>query len=352
MPLYASMGSVAVILVNWNGWQDTIECMDTVLAQDHSKLHVFVVDNESSDGSIERITAWCRDPRAKAEWTRHCAVRHRSDDASGSAIDFRLLERSGEAGAPVAGCRVTLIRSGGNLGFAGGCNVGVRTAGTEAFDYFWFLNNDSVVASTALGELLRRASRDPRPGITGSTVAYYHAPNTLQAMGGAIMDVERGTARHIGAGQSTDDIPSDTGELEQIMDYVMGASMLVSRAYVREVGLMREDYFLYFEEIDWAIRGRGRFTFGYAPRSLVLHKAQASGSKAVRFSTRFFYRNRIRFASRFYPQHLAKTKRGMLLEMLRHAARGRWTHVDLIVATLRHAAAIAEEARASANQSD
>jgi GT2 family glycosyltransferase len=343
-----SRTSVAVILVNWNGWRDTVECIDSLMAQDHEDFHVFIVDNDSNDDSIEHIGAWCDKPTASMTWVRHDAVRRWSDHESPPPIPYRLIDRPNTMVSPSAGaCRLTFIRSGANRGFAGGCNVAVRAAGLAAFDFFWFLNNDTVVERDALSALLLRAAADPRPGITGSTISYYDAPHIVQAMGGARMDVRSGTSRHIGANAAGADGVPDCDAVEREMDYVMGASMLVSRDFIGEIGLMREDYFLYFEEIDWAIRGRGRFRLAYAPHSRVLHKAQASGKKAVRFSTGFYYRNRIRFTSRFYPQHLARTKRGMFMEMLRHAARGRWTHVRLIAATLREADGLAAEARVS-----
>jgi len=337
--------SVAVVLVNWNGWRDTVECIDSVLAQDHGPIHIFVVDNDSSDGSIEHIGTWCDRPAASTTWVKHEGVDRWSDHESPPPISYRLVDRPGAVLSPPSGaCRLTLIRAGANLGFAGGCNVAVRAAGPDAFEFFWFLNNDTVVARDALSALLRRASAEPRPGITGSTIKYYDAPQLVQALGGARMNVRSGTSRHIGQNATTKDMP-DLDAVEREMDYVMGASMLVSRDFIGEIGLMREDYFLYFEEIDWALRASGRFSLAYAPHSHVLHKAQASGKKALRFSTGFYYRNRIRFTSRFYPQHLASTKRGMFMEMLRHAARGRWTHVRLIAATLRKADHLAAEGR-------
>jgi GT2 family glycosyltransferase len=343
--------SVAVVLVNWNGWRDTVECIDTILAQNHENLHIFVVDNDSRDNSVEHICAWCAEPKAEAGWVKHDAVHRWSDRASPPSISHQVVDRPHAVLECIAGnCRVTVIRSGANLGFAGGCNTAVRAAGLANYDFYWFLNNDSVVARDALTALLRRAGTHPGPGITGSTIRFYGASNVIQAMGGARMDVKMGTSRHIGAGSTVDDIPADIGSVEKQMDYVMGASMLVSRKFIGEIGLMQEDYFLYFEEIDWAIRARGKFTLAYAPRSHVFHKVQTSSNKAVGFSTRFYYRNRIRFTGRFYPQHLGRTKRGLLVEMLRHAAKGRWTHVRPIAATLRDAGRLATEARGSAIQ--
>lgn len=343
-----AQASVAVVLVNWNGWRDTVECIDTILMQDHGNLHIFVVDNDSADHSIEHIVAWCALPSGNSGWLRQSNVLRWSDGLPPREISHRLIEGPAVSLPPAKeGCRLTLVRSGGNLGFAGACNVAVRAAGLASFDFFWFLNNDTVIASNALSAMLRRASSKPSPGITGSTVMFYEAPHDIQVMGGARMDTERAISRHIGAGASNRDIPADGQAVERKMDYVMGASMLVSRDFIREVGFMSEDYFLYYEEIDWAIRGRGKFDLAYAPHSHVFHKAQASGKKALRFSTRFFYRNRIRFSSRFYPQHLGKTKRGMVVEMMRHLVRGRWTHVQLIIATLLDADRLSTEARES-----
>lgn len=105
---------------------------------------------------------------------------------------------------------------------------------------------------------------------------------------------------------------------------------------------MQEDYFLYYEEIDWAMRGRQRFGLGYAPDSHVFHKSGASSSKVVSaFSTNLYYRNRVRFAARFFPGRLGTVRRGLITEFLRHTLRGRWTHARIVAATLWQSAQIA-----------
>ena len=339
--------AVAIILVNWNGWRDTVECIDSVLGQAHRRWHLYVVDNASSDGSVEHLLAWCRNPVADPAWAHHACVRRWCDQQRPAPVPYRLCESVESAALPPANRGITLIPAGANVGFAAGCNLGVRIARGHGFDFFWFLNNDTVIAGDALTGLLRRACGTPRPGITGSTILYYDSPGVIQALGGARMDVKTGTSRHIGADMPYAEAPADPASVDRAMDYVMGASMLVSREFIDEIGPMREDYFLYFEEIDWAIRGRGRFSLAYAKDSHVLHKAQASGRKVVAFSTRFYYRNRIRFMSRFYPEHLRRAKLDLMAEMLRHMARGRWTHVQLIAATLRDARSLAREARLS-----
>ena len=98
---------------------------------------------------------------------------------------------------------------------------------------------------------------------------------------------------------------------------------------------MEEDYFLYFEEIDWALRGCRDFRLGFAPRSYVFHKWGVNSHKAMpAFSARYFYRNRLRFAARFLPDRIAAVKRALFEQLLRHVARGRWGEARIVISTL------------------
>jgi GT2 family glycosyltransferase len=339
--------SAAVILVNWNNWRDTVECIDSLLAQSHRNFHIFVVDNDSGDGSLEHIRAWCAKPSAEAAWRNFEGVDRHSARCGAEAVLCRVADRSDRPLPPAPeGCRLSLIRSGSNLGFAGGCNVGIRAAGLSAFDFFWMLNTDTVVHRDALHALLRRALQDPKVGMAGSTVRYYDAPEKVQALGGAHMSPLHGVSRHLGQGLPLDQIRLDAPGVERDMSYVFGASMFVSGAYIHEVGLMQEDYFLYFEEIDWALRGHGRFMLGYAANSHVFHKSGASSSKLMPlFTAGFYYRNRIRFMSRYFPQALAATKRRLMIDILYYIAKRRWSHVRLVASVLWNAHSIAEQAR-------
>lgn len=335
-PSDSSRPAVALVMVSWNSWRHTIECLDSVFGQAWPGFHVFIVDNASADGSVEQIAAWCAQPRAEASWVRHEGVARSTHRAEPAPIGTRVLDRP-EGLVPPAppGCRVTLIHSGGNLGYAGGCNVAIRAAGLDAFDYFWFLNTDTVVDRHALTSLLKRAERDARIGMVGSTVRYYDRPHIVQAMGGAHADFSRGLSRHIGEGLSIDAVPADASVIERKLTYIFGASMLVSSRFVRDVGPMQDDYFLYYEEIDWTLRGRDRFTLAYAADSHIFHKSGATSSRVKpSFTTRLYYRNRIRFMSRFFPQYLANAKRRMFNELLYFALKGQWGYARIIASVL------------------
>jgi GT2 family glycosyltransferase len=335
-PAPNSRGRAAIVLVNWNGWRESIECIDSVLAQDHANFHIFVVDNDSGDDSIGRMVAWCRKPEASSNWRKLPGVARHTDRPSCGALPYRVFDRA-ELPCPAAeaNCHVTFIRSGGNLGFAGGCNVGIRAAGLDNFAYFWFLNCDTVVDRRALVELIARAERQPRMGIVGSTLLFYDKPDTIHALAGARLNRRNGTSAHIGEHSSFSKAVIRESAVESELAFVCGASMLTSTRYIRDVGMMDEDYFLYYEDVDWAMRGSGRFQLGFASQSLVYHKSGANSSKVVlTFAARYFYRNRLRFVGRFLPDRMAAAKRKLFEEMLRHLARGRWGLARVVASTL------------------
>ena len=326
----------AIVLVNWNGWRDCIECLSALYGSDAPAVaDVWLVDNDSTDGSVERIVQWCRQPQADSAWQAHEGVRH----AGPAAIACRVWDANGQP-APLAPQRgLTIVRSGGNLGFAGGNNVGIVAAGLGRYSHFWLLNTDTVIRHDALQQLLARAQATPAVGMVGSSLIYYSEPDKLQAQGGSSLDVNGLRARHLGEGSAVRQLPDNpqaVAAVEAQMAYVVGASMLVSAAFIRDIGPMCEDYFLYFEEADWAYRAHGRHALGYAPRSWVFHKVGGSSAKPhSEFALNLLYRNQLRFAARFLPERLGQVQRKLLVELLRQAVKGHWTAARLLLRALR-----------------
>jgi GT2 family glycosyltransferase len=345
---------VAVVLVNWNGWRDCVECLDTLLAIAYPAFDVFLVDNDSSDRSVENIVAWCKCPVRDAQWRDFPGVKRIS--AHGTPVAHRVLDAGAAAkagavdrspfGQPEQGPCLTIVRSGGNLGFAGGNNVGMRCAGLADFGFYWLLNTDTVVDAQALCRLVDRASQSPAAGIVGSTLCYYGEPSFIQAMGGASLDRSRFVTQHIGVHRPIAELPSDPREVESRMAYVVGASMLVRREFVETVGYMQEDYFLYYEEIDWALRGADRYTLGYAPQSIVFHKVGASSAKvAPLFSLRLMYRNRLKVVARFLPERTWAAMRRMAMEAAILFVKGNYRHTRAILEALYNSRALLREGR-------
>lgn len=342
----APVQRVAIVLVNWNGWRDSVECLSSIVGSGAlAAADVFVVDNDSRDASVDHLQAWCQQPLHDSRWRSLPGVQHAPQ---GQAVPCSVSTADDQPVALQPGVQVYIVRAGGNLGFAGGNNVGITAAGLARYSHFWLLNNDTVMAHDALAALLQRAEGDARVGMVGSTLIFYSQPDAVQALGGGWFD--RGAMRmsHIGEFTSPQAVPTDAAaqaEVEAQMAYVVGASMLVSSRFVQEVGPMCEDYFLYFEELDWAMRAQPRYGLGYAPGSRVFHKAGASTMQTQsEFSLNLLYRNQLRFASRFLPERLPALKRSLAWELLRHVLKGRWMPARLVARTLRDSRALVASA--------
>ena len=281
---------VSIILVNWNGCRDTLECLESLLLLDYPNFRIVISDNGSTDDSAQLIKSW---------------VEHHSV----SYVEYQRDEAE-SGGTRSADPLLTLIRNDENLGFAGGNNVGLRYGLARGdVDYYWLLNNDTVVEPDALTHLVVRMQQVPSAGICGSTILLKEDHQRIQALGGGHYCCWIGLPWHYGR-FSKWDTALNMERAEAWMNYVEGASMIVSRQFIEEIGLMCEDYFLYFEEADWAIKAKGRFKLAYAPQSIVYHKVGGSigtssnPAKMSYISDYFNIRNRLLFTKRFYPLSL------------------------------------------------
>lgn len=219
---------VHILILNWNGWKDTVDCLSSLEKLNYSNYEIVVIDNGSTDQS-----------------------------------EFRIRD---------AYPGVTLLQTHANLGFAGGNNVGIEYAIEHGAKFVWLLNNDTTVSPEALRFLVTEALSDGSVSMVGSKIYYYDQPRRIWFAGGTVRALTSKT-EHIGMGE-TDigqyDVPRD-------VDYVTGCSMLVSRRMVDKVGLMDQRFFLYFEEADWATRARqAGLRVRYAPKSVIWHKISRS----------------------------------------------------------------------------
>jgi hypothetical protein len=201
----------------------------------------------------------------------------------------------------------------------------------------WLLNNDTVVDEQALSRLVERCEQRAGVGMCGSTLRYYYQPQRIQAQGGCAYNAWTARMREIGLGADASST-LDAALVESRIHYVSGASMLVRRALLESVGLMNEEYFLYFEEIDWATRARGTFGLAYAPGSLVFHKdggstgtqggvGNTNGAQrrtASPLSEFYTARNRILFTFRHHRIALPAVMAALAASGLQRLLRGRW----------------------------
>ncbi len=304
---------VAILLLNWNGSGDTLDCLDSLRNLDYPNFKIILCDNGSSDDSLELFVRW-----AEQHAVSHCTLSRHDAETATTPVQEKLI----------------IIENHANLGFAGGNNVGLRFALTQSFEYLWLLNTDTTVKPDALTKLIAEVQSDPRIGMCGSTLLYYHAPDTIQTLCGGTINRRTGEPHHIGAFQTFQQ-PISQADVLKRLDYVMGASMLASRKFLEEIGLMEEQYFLYYEEIDWAERAKGKFKLGYAPLSIVYHKEGRSvGNQPKAYSTTSIYfmtRSRIRFMRKFFPKHMPLVYARLLVSVVGQCLKGRWKRAQAIV---------------------
>jgi hypothetical protein len=317
---HISVSRIAIILVNWNGWRDTVECLESLLLLEYPDFRIVVCDNGSSDDSLQEFRSW-----ADRHKLRYIGYQRAEAEAGGSPAVDPLL---------------TFISNDENLGFAGGNNVGLRYALARGdADYYWLLNNDTVVEPDALNHLVFRIQQQPDIGICGSTVLLYHDRKRIQALGGGHYCRWIGLPWHYGF-YSKWGKTINLKRAESRMNYVEGASMLVSRRFLDEIGLLCEEYFLYFEEADWAIRAKDRFDLAYAPGSIVYHKVGGSigtssnPAKMSYTSDYFNIRNRLLFTRRFYPEALPTVRLVIIGALLLRLCMGKWDRAMMIIRLL------------------
>lgn len=236
---------VDVVVLNWNGWQDTLTCLSSLQKLGYVNAHLLLVDNGSTDGSIEHIRA--------------------------------------------AMPSVELLPTGANLGFGGGCNVGIRHALARGADYVWLINSDATVDAGALSALVREAEAHPEVGAVGSVLYEADQPDRVQLWGGGIV--------HLGLGRSQHRLTPGS------IDFVSGASVLLRRTALEGVGLFDEkSFFMYWEDTDLGFRLRqGGWTLAVAQDSRVWHKQSASLGKGSPILDEYFTRSALRFFKRYAP---------------------------------------------------
>ena len=283
--------TLGVVIVTYRSQDVIAECLETLAGSQGVELKIVVVDNASPDATRKTISDWASGAVPFIH-PKNSPLPDRQVIAKPIALEE--LEES-ECGKPLG--RLTLIQSKTNRGFAGGVNVGL-TALRNQVDWYWILNPDCAVPDGTAREYVERAEASPEFALMSCRTLYYDHPDRIQTAGGRV-DRLTGVCRQRSFNALVD-APPDTGDL----DWVTGANMLASAKFIERVGLMREDYFLYYEEVDWAFRRQG-LPIIFLQEPVVYHRGGTSiGTGSIdrrpsAFANYFNHRNRIRFARRF-----------------------------------------------------
>lgn len=332
---------VHIVILNWNGWQDTIECLESVFNLDYPNFQVVLCDNDSQDGSLAHIESWARGEIAGQCKSSNAHLQQLTKARYPKPISYQTLTNANamNEGFPKVEAPLVLIQTGANLGFAGGNNVGLQFALNQGTEFCWLLNNDTVVEPDALREMVLHSSSLRAKGIKntcGSIQCFYDDPEVIQALGGFKINRYTGicsdtVGRYLKRKES-----HDHEAYAESLDTIQGCSWLLPREFLLEIGLMEHAYFLYFEEIDWVTRAQASYSLTYAPNAVVYHKEGSSiGSKSFSSGPSVmaeFYtaRARLMYMKKFYALRLPLVYTTLFLQMINRLRQRRFANAKTL----------------------
>ena len=220
---------VSIVILNWNGLEDTEECLESLKRITYPNYEVIVVDNGSTGDDVKV-----------------------------------LRDRFGEY--------IQIIENDRNYGFAEGNNIGIRHALEGDFKYVLLLNNDTTVAADFLSELVNIAESDPKIGLAGPKIYLYREPNRIWFAGGKISLFSRSSSRGLNL--------IDRGQFNRLdyVDFISGCCMLIKRRVLDSAGLLDPVYFFAMEDVDMSLRAtQAGFSNVFVPASKIWHKVFRSG---------------------------------------------------------------------------
>jgi GT2 family glycosyltransferase len=247
---------VGVVIVNYNGFEYTAECVKSILASSYDNLDVIVVDNASTDGSVEKLGDLFR-------------------------------------------TEITLLRSEKNIGFAGGTNIGIKTAVDRGCEFVLLLNNDTIVDEFLIQNMVH-SSIENGNALIAPKIFYFDESDVLWFAGGFI-DWKKGIGIHYGMNCQE----CDAFNVQKEIDFATGCCILVPKKTFDNVGLLDEAYFLYFEDTDFSVRvKRAGMRIVYEPSAVLWHKVSSTtGRGETKVAIYYGDRNRLFFNRKFNNKH-------------------------------------------------
>jgi GT2 family glycosyltransferase len=301
-----TLAPLGVVLVAYNSADVILDCLETLFAaasDDGTALRVVVVDNASPDDGVAVIRNWAS-----------------GSQPYGPPVDLPFPHRP--VPKPIAARTLEVLSAGINGGFAAGVNVGLRALFADpAIDRVWILNPDSVVPP---GTPAAFARDNGGPfSLMGGRVLYYDRPDVIQSDGGTL-NRWTGVTGNFNLFKKAEGTGMPVAE---DLAFICGASMVASRGFWDMAGPIPEDYFLYYEEVDWALR-RGSLPLSVVSDAIIYHRAGSSIGSATlartasAFSIYFKSRSRMKFIRRWFPFALGSATLYSLAKIAQLAGKG------------------------------
>lgn len=278
---------VIIIVLNWNSWQDTVECLESLQHLAYPNYQIVVVDNGSTDSSVEKIKLWAKGEIAvESKFINELGPKPLSvleyDRQTMKEATF-LLNVVPETASMT---KLVIIRNEENLGFAAGNNIGIQYALRNRAEYIWILNNDVVVTPDSLTTLVMTFKTNHEVSAVGPKVLHYDAPKVVQHAGSKLTLWRFLLSQQVGLGRlwrfvvsrARDQRDEQNSRDIRRVGFIAGIALLIDQHFLETVGLFDEDFFFYHEDAELALRARRKGGNGLFVNldALVYHKGAQS----------------------------------------------------------------------------
>ena len=293
---------VYIVLVNYRKWEDCRDCLQSVLESTYTNYTVFVVDNNSGNNSLGYLIKW---------YEKEIAVGSQIA-VQGNAHVFLNRAQLRECLELSIVPKVVFIQNDQNAGFAAGNNV-VLNQLRDKDAYFWLVNPDMVIQRNALGEFVQYSAQLPANSIVGSVILPFQGKHHRVIYGGAKVNFLTATVSWIHKRNAI-----------QRLDYISGGCLFAHTSCLEELGLLPEEYFLYWEETDWCFRAKQK---GYRLNVCISATCFDKGSTSIgkSFVADYYYaRNGLLFISKFRPNNIPFVLFFLGLRCVKRLLAGRW----------------------------
>ena len=303
-----------IIIVNYNNPADTIECIQSLLCLNNKDVVIILVDNSDDCGPVQTIKNWLNNP-VKVETLSQIDTKH-FDPNTKIAFSYFEDKDIGDILLKDYTGEVVIIKT-TNRGFAAANNIALAALIKEDFPWIWLLNSDTVAPGNAVSLFKEKVTElDTAVGLVANKLCYYHNPEILQGLYGVYYP-KYASSIHAYAWQKDKDVQEPIKLLKEF-EYPIGASLFVKKEFVKDVGLMNEKFFLYFEEIDWVVRGNSKgWKAAFVSDVKVYHKEGASVKSGQKIKSlladMYSIRNKLLMTETYFKKYLPLVKISIIL---------------------------------------
>ncbi|MGB5666704.1 MAG: glycosyltransferase family 2 protein [Maribacter sp.] len=303
---------VTILIVNYNNWKDTIECLESVFKSRYKDLEVIVVDNSPNDDSVNYLQEWAKG-NIKIKQTRFPELVYPEQK---KPLDFILVSEKEFYNIHTKN-NMTIVKAKSNNGFAAANNIVLKKLLKSNKDnsFVFLLNNDTVIPPDTITNLINNY-KNTNIGVAGCTLLEYNNPKKIQSVGG-LYDDFWGITSQVLEGVELEEFKNQEGKVK--IDYPVGAAMFLSTEVLKDIGVLNEEYFLYYEELDWIANCRKKYETTYFDNCFVYHKGSSSiGANSKSYiSEKYSILNRIKFAKKYNRKFLTTVYAGVLLTIIK-----------------------------------